>query len=367
MKKDIVISIIPIKKVDSVEWNQFLQNTSDSTYFCTADWWKTFDESYILQVRNHDKELIAGVPFRFISVLPVIGRFFKFSWLDSSVLVRSDNKTEDNVRLKEEVFNYLIRHFKSSGVVVMYISTKTRSHDKILFKQIFNVVEKAATIIVDLTKSEEEIFNSFAKNKRKLVRKAQKLGLEIKIMEGEAGFPLIPDYCYLQEKLFEHKSKTYSNIYFKDEAHLKSLLTSFDKTYIVMAYQGDTPIVGNIMVSHKKSLYAYLGASDNYLNRKTNAATLLKYEIFMFAKKNGYESYDYGGIPVIPPDPSDSLYGVYMFKLDFGGERWEFDCSSYAIRKYRYRIVWRLRKFETNPFAIKVYNFLKRGRSNKFE
>lgn len=361
MKKDVFINIIPIKKVDNVEWNQFLQNTSDSTYFCTVDWWNTFDESYLLQVRNHEKKLIAGVPFRFVSVLPVIGRFFKFSWLDSSVLVNNNYNIDSHPWLKEKVFNYLIRHFKKSGVIVMYISTKTRSHDRAIFKRIFNIEEKSATIIVDLTRSEEEIFNSFAKNKQKLVRKTQKSGLEIKILEGRSGFPLIPDYCYLQNKLFEHKSKTYSNIYYKDEAHLKSILTSYDNTYIVMAYQNDKPIVGNIMVSHKKSLYAYLGASDVYLNRKTNAATLLKYEIFMFAKRNGYESYDYGGIPTIPPEPSDSLYGVYMFKLGFGGKRQEFDCSTYAIRKCRYRLVWWLRKFETHPLAVKAYNFLKRN------
>jgi len=79
MNKDISISINPIQKVNSKEWNQFLQNTSDSTYFCTTDWWSTFNESYILQVCNNDNKLIAGVPFRFVSVLPIIGRFFKFS------------------------------------------------------------------------------------------------------------------------------------------------------------------------------------------------------------------------------------------------------------------------------------------------
>lgn len=204
---------------------------------------------------------------------------------------------------------------------MMYISSKTRSNDKELFKQIFDKVEKNATIMVDLTRTEEEIFNSFAKNKRKLVKKAQKSGLEIKILEGEEGVSLIPDYCHLQKKTFEHKSKTYSSIYFKNETHLKSILTSADKAYIVMAYQDNEPIVGNIMVSHKKSLYAYLGASDNNLNRKTNASTLLKHEILKFAKNNDYESYDFGGIPFPLPEPTDNMYGVYMFKQGFGGEQ----------------------------------------------
>ena len=361
MKEDITINITSVKEVDNDEWNQFLQTTSESTYFCTADWWNTFEESYILQVRNNDDKLIAGVPFRFVSVLPLIGRFFRFAWLDSSVLVTNGYNANESALLKEQVFAYLIQHFKKSGIIVMNISTKTRSHDAPIFERIFKSTEKSATIIVDLKRSEEEIFMSFAKNKRKLVRKTQKLGLEIKILEGESGFSLVPDYCYLQNKLFEHKKKTYSSIYYKDEDHIKSILASHDKAYIIIAYQGDKPIVGNIMVAHKKSLYAYLGASDNKLNRKTNAATLLKYEIFMFGKRNGYESYDYGGIPYLVPEPTDSLYGVYMFKLDFGGERAEYDCSSYAIRKHRYRFVWWLRKFDTHPFAIKIYNFLKRN------
>lgn len=360
MNEDVIITIIPIKKVNVEEWNQFLQNTSESTYFCTVDWWSTFDESYIIQVRDHDEKLIAGVPFRFLSVLPLVGRFFKFSWLDSSVLVKDSYDKKDAIELKEKVFNFLINYLKKSNVIVMYVSTKTRSHDKILYKRIFKVAERSATIIVDLTRDTEEILNSLGKNKRKLINKAKETGVEIKIIEGKAGFSLISDYCLLQKKLFEHKSKTYSKIYYKTEAHLKSILSSFDKTYIVMAYKDGQPIVGNIMVSHKKSLYAYLGASDNKLNRVTNASTLLKYEIFKFGHNNGYENYDFGGIPIHPPDPSDSLYGVYMFKQGFGGEQREYDCSTYAIRKYRYQFVWWLRKFETHPLAIKVYSFLKR-------
>lgn len=53
-----------------------------------------------------------------------------------------------------------------------------------------------------------------------------------------------------------------------------------------------------------------------------------------------------------------------MFKQGFGGEQQVFDCTTYPIRKYRYRFVWWVRKFETNPYAIKVYNLLNKNRSN---
>lgn len=363
-KKEVVlidklkISITPIEAINADEWNQFLNTTSESTYFCTTDWWSTFEDSYVLQVRNHNGELVGGVPFRTLMVLPIIGKYFRFSWLDSSVLVNDNYGQTHVLEIKRAAFKYLIKYLDKINVIVMTISSKSQSMDEDLFQELFNSSEKCATFIVDLSQDEEEISKAFEKRKRNSIRKAEKMGVEIKILEGKAGFSLISDYCYLQNKLFEHKSNHYSNIYAKSEEYLKSILSSKQKTIIAIAYSEGQPVVGNILVSHKKTIYAYLGASDNVLNRATNASTLLEHECILYAKRKGYLSYDLGGIPAQTPNESDSLYGVYLYKKGFGGERHTFDCSGYTLRKYRYYFVWWLRKFETNPLAVKIYNFL---------
>jgi lipid II:glycine glycyltransferase (peptidoglycan interpeptide bridge formation enzyme) len=350
---------MPVRDVKKDEWSDFLTKTSESTFFCSIDWWSTFEDSFLLQVRSKTNELIAGVPFRIVNVVPLLGKFFKFCWLDSSVLVNQYHSGELITSVKEMVFEYLIEHLKALQVIVMFVSSKSRSHDEKIYKKLFNHSEKCATLIVDISKEDSEIFNSLEKRKKTSIRKALKMDVEVKILKGEAGFSLISDYCSIQNKLFEHKSKSYSDIHKKSKTYLKSILKSTESSYIAIAYYKGQPVVGDILVAHKKCLFGYLGASDYVLNKLTSASTLLEYEVMKFAKQEGYRTYDMGGIPVKKPDRTDSLYGIYLFKSGFGGVQHEFDCSTYAIRRHRYRFIWWLRKFETNTFAKRIYNIIK--------
>lgn len=352
------ITIQPIAAIDANEWNQFLNSTTESTFFCTIDWWNTFEDSYILQIRDEKDNLIGGVPFRTLSVLPIIGKYFKFSWLDSSVLVNDEFSHNESINIKRSAFKYLIKYLDRKGAIVMAISSKSQSLDEEIFNDLFKASEKCATFIIDLCRKEEDIFKTFEKRTRYSIRKAQKAGLDIKILEGESGLSLLPDYCLLQNRMYAHKRGSYSDIYAKSEEHLRSILLSKEKAYIAMAYFEGQPVAANIMVSHKRAVYAYLGASDNMLNRTTNASTLLESESLLYFKHKGYASYDLGGVPVQVPNSSDNLYGVYLYKRGFGGELFVFDCTSYMLRKRRYRFVWRLRKLETNAIARKIYNLL---------
>ena len=356
------ICISPIEEVSEEEWTQLLNQTAESTYFCTTNWWNVFENSYALQVRDGSGRLVGGVPFRIVSVLPIIGKFFRISWLDSSVLVTDNYSQAQVLDIKRAAFKYLIKYFDKVNVIAMTISSKSQSMDKELFRELFNSSEKCATFIVDLSRDEEDIFKAFEKRKRRSIRKARQAGVEIKILEEGAGLALIHDYCLLQNKMFEHKSNSYSNIYAKSEEHLKSILSPKQKAIIAIAYYEGEPVVGNILVSHKKTVHAYLGASDNLLNRATNASTLLEYECMLYAKHQGYVNYDLGGIPVQVPDKTDGLYGVYFYKKGFGGERFVFDSVVHKLHRYKYHFIWWLRKFENNSVARKVYNFLQRNK-----
>lgn len=360
MRNNFTIEFISIHDLDAKEWNNFLLSTSESTFFCTTDWWRTFDGTYILQIRDNNQLLVAGIPFRILSVIPLIGRYFKFCWLDSSALVNQNFEESEIYNLKKMAFESLIKYLRKSQVIVMIISSKTRSHDALLFKELFNNVEKSATLVLDLTKDVDEIVGLFSDDKKYSVRKAQRMGVKTKIFEGKTGTSLIPEYCRLQNKLFEHKGRSYSNIYYKSESYLNSILSaSSTKSYIAISYLNDQPVAGDVFVSYNKIIYNYLGASDYFLNRTSQASSLLQYDMIKFAKSSGYDTYDFGGIST-NPDPSDSLYGIYNFKKDFGGCRFEYDHASYILRKRRYWIIKKMRKYENHSVFRFIYNLLKK-------
>lgn len=359
MKNHISITIHPMNDVDEREWNDFLNKSSESTFFCTTGWWKTHKNVFILQVRDKENKLLAGVPFRILSVLPVLQKYFKSCWLDSSVLVSDALDAESRYNLKKKAFDFLLEHLKKNQIVNLTISSKTRSCDGDLFDESFGYSEKCATFVIDLNQDENDIFKSYSKGRKSSIKQAEKMGVEVRVKEGQSAFSIIPDYCYLENKLFDSKHKTYSDLYYKSESYLKSLLSSSDKSFVAIAYYNDKPVAGSIILVHKMSMYYYLGASDVVLNRETNASSFLKHQNIKFGMQMGYQTFDLGGIPAVPPEPSDSLFGVYKFKKDFGGERQEFDCSGYTIYPLRYRFLWKLRKFESSPLARRIYKLLK--------
>jgi lipid II:glycine glycyltransferase (peptidoglycan interpeptide bridge formation enzyme) len=365
MTENLTIRIIPINEIDDQEWNKFLLTTSESTFFCTTDWWRAFNDAYLLQIKNEKNELLAGIPFRILSVIPFVGRYFKFCWLDSSALVNQVFEESETYHLKKLTFDALIKYLRKTQVIVLFISSKAKSHDAKLYIDLGFNIEKCASLLLDITKDENEILKLFSNRNKETIRQAQKIGVQVKIFEGESALPYVYDYCKIQQKMFEHKKKSYSNIYFKSESYLiKILSSSYNKSYLALAYYNNQPAAGAVLISYNKILSWYLGASDYLLVKTSKASNLLQYEIIKYAKNKGFINYDFGGIPFnIDPsnsDPSINLNGVYKFKKSFGGDRCEYDHCNYVLRKYRYRFIWKLRKYENHPLASEVYRVFKK-------
>jgi lipid II:glycine glycyltransferase (peptidoglycan interpeptide bridge formation enzyme) len=350
---------MPIHEIDNQEWNKFLLTTSESTYFCTTDHWQTFNDAYLLQIRDEKNELIAGIPFRTQSVIPFIARFFKFCRVDSSALVNQAFNETEVYFLKKLTFLSLIKYLRKARAVFLFISPMTRSHDAMLLKELGFGNDRCATLNIDLTKDENEIFKSFSKGNKSSIHMAQKRGVQIKFFEGGTALTYVSDFCKLQDKLFENKRDSYSRISYKSESFLNNIFRStFTKSYIALAYYNNQPAAAAILISYNKLLYYYLGASDFLLTKDSNASNLLQYEIIKYAKTIDCINYDLGGIP-FSSDPSIQTYGVYKFKKSFGGVRSEYDIGNFVIRKYQYWIIRKLLKHQYHPIVRFGYKLLK--------
>ena len=351
------IQFVTIKNIDYIEWNKFLLTTTESTYFCTTDYLCSFTDTFFLLIRNPDREIIAGIPFRIQNVAPIIGRFFKFCRLDSSVLVNQSLDGNSIYFYKKLALVTLIDYLRKTNSVVLFISTMSRSQDGILYKEIGFMNDKCATFILDLSKSDTDIYKSFSKGNKSSIQSAIRKGVNIKIFEGNAAIPHISEFCRLQDKLFEYKRKSYSRVSYKSAAFINGILSSTNyRTFLGLAYFNGQPAASAIWISHKDVLYYYLGASDLLMTKESNASNLLQYEVIKYAKTIGYLFYDFGGIP-FSSDPSVETYGVYKFKKSFGGVRNEYDNGNYIINKHRYWLIKSLQKRLGHPiirFGLKV-------------
>lgn len=227
----------------------------------------------------------------------------------------------ENKELTSFVFKELKSYAKKKGVWFVRIrpDIKDRPYLWELFKS--NGLNPAPmhvhgenTLILDISKSEEEILMGMRKNTRYLIRKSLKEGYSVtsgkETERTERLFKLQKEtvkrhgFVGFKKKLFAKELEIFGN---DNQALLfeckrkKDLLASA----IIIFYAG-------------KAFYHFSGSSHSSL--KTNASYYLQWNIIRKAKELGMKYYDFWGIAA-RENPKHRFWGVTVFKRGFGGER----------------------------------------------
>ncbi len=172
-----------------------------------------------------------------------------------------------------------------------------------------------ATIEIDLTKNENELWNSLDKDARWGVNKAKKTGLEIEILNDEKSW------------------KTFYEIYKKTSKSgciIPLELKEVKEGDLFCCFLKDKLIAGAVVKIDGGKVILFLNASDHeYLNLQPN--NLLYWTIIIWAKKKGFKIFDLGGYQL---NAKGKLKNINKFKLRWGGE----------IKKYYV--------YSKNPFYI---------------
>lgn len=194
------------------------------------------------------------------------------------------------------------------------IYTLIESYDEIkipksqkIFKSIKSIIPRH-TNIINLSNSEEEIFNKMHPKGRYNIRLATKKGIIIQEETDIFNF-----YQILKETA--ERDKFYLNSF----EYYESMLRTLGKhAKLFMAYAQNVPVAGMLNTYFKNTATYYYGASSS-AHRNLMAPYLLQWHAIKDAKLNGYEYYDFLGV-ADPSNPKDLLKGVTYFKQKFGGE-----------------------------------------------
>lgn len=187
------------------------------------------------------------------------------------------------------------------------------------------------TIHIDLTASEDEIFQKFTEAKRRAVRRAIKNNIIVKQSNNINEFiklkkkqdlpfgfliqkdlqllwqSFFPKYvclllAYQQKKMtINTKNKYFNNIYYYSES-------------------GEHPLAGILLLFYNHAAY-YWQAAATKEGRRFFAPTLLVWEALKFAKMKGCKIFDFEGIyDERFPEATKNWQGFTKFKEGFGGE-----------------------------------------------
>jgi lipid II:glycine glycyltransferase (peptidoglycan interpeptide bridge formation enzyme) len=168
------------------------------------------------------------------------------------------------------------------------------------------------TVMIDLSKSEEELLESMRRQTRYEVRRAEKLGLQTAFSDSAASYD---EFYALQAATAKRqgfippsrKLLLAEREVFADEIRLYSAKTA----------EGETVAMGLIIFSGEEA--GYFEAASSNLARKLPGAYALQWQVIKDLKALGVKRYNLFGIA--PPNAKNHRFsGVTTFKTGFGGE-----------------------------------------------
>ena len=166
-------------------------------------------------------------------------------------------------------------------------------------------VQPSQTLILDLTKSEDEILQAMHQKTRYNIRLAEKKGVKI----VEAGADRFEEFWQLLTSTgdrdnFNLHGRSYYQAMLKTDSSFVKLLFA--------EYQGK-PLAGNLVVFFGDTATYIHGGSSNE-NREVMAPYAMQWQTIKLAKQAGYKYYDFHGID------ENKWPGVTRFKMGFGGQ-----------------------------------------------
>ncbi len=133
-----------------------------------------------------------------------------------------------------------------------------------------------------------------------------------------------------------------NNIYLNDIKYFKAVLNaqmyqskSPAEVMLLVAEWNDMPLASMFLViAEKRASYLY-GASSS-AHRNLMATYALQWEAINLAKQKGCTEYDMFGVSPTP-NPTHPLYGLYKFKVGFGGDLYHsLGCWDYPLMNDKY-------------------------------
>ena len=198
---------------------------------------------------------------------------------------------------------------------------------------------KFSTVIVDLKRSEEEIYTNFGKHTKKSIKKAIKEKLFIEESKE------IKEFYKRYLKFYETKKLTPSSFEEVKEENIALLFCKYKKK-----------IVGGLVLQlnySKEYPAAFLNFSyENYWKSCPN--DILYWEAIKWSKRNGYKIFDMGGCSL---KPRKNEVGITIFKRKYG-EIFEYEKEVSKYFYFKYKLV--------NSWIVfyKINNLLKNIRNN---
>lgn len=187
-------------------------------------------------------------------------------------------------------------------------------------------VQVPDTVVLDITRSEDELLAGMRPKWRYNIRLSQKKGVYVKDegIQGLRTFMNLYQETAKRDKIAIHSLSYYKTL-FETASEVSSLIEKealeVPKPYFslyVARHGGDA--LASIIVLHMGENATYLYGASSDKKRNVMPAYALQWYAITEAKKRGEKAYDFFGIPPEGYDASHPMAGLFLFKTGFGGD-----------------------------------------------
>ena len=268
---------------NGIEWNRFIieNNGSFLQSFEWGEFQKKFGEKiWRIEIKNGQEILLRA---------QIIQRRIKFKtyfYIPYGPVLREDIPA----RIKQEIFNLFFNEIsklaRKENAIFLRIEPVYDISDfqKFRARDLTERIQPRKTLILDLKKTEDQIFNNFNKRTKYNIRLAQRKGVEARVLD---------QYSKIFYELMD-KTKHRQGFRSHAEGRYKKLLdmeTKDFRTRLFLAECDNKIGVASIVVFFGKRAVSLHMASD-YEYRAKKMPDFLHWRKILFAKKAGYKEYD---------------------------------------------------------------------------
>ena len=192
------------------------------------------------------------------------------------------------------------------------------------------------TILMDLTKPDEELLAAMHPKTRYNIRLAEKHGLVIR--KEKSGEAISDFYKLLRQTAGRDRFNSHSKLHYQNLLMTFSYSAEYENVIFEARYDGQ--LAAAAIVNFCGGTATYLHGASDYSLRHLMAPYLLHWRIMQIARERGCQTYDLWGID------EARWPGVTRFKMGFGGERKFFPAAfDIVLRPFWYRLYTLIRRF----------------------
>lgn len=296
------------EKIDKRAWQTFVENHPDGNIFQTPQMYELYASTgkfkpVVIVALNQSGHIVG-------CLMSVIQREYRhlLGELTTRSIVFGGPLAENN---QPEIVDALLQCYnKVVGNKAIYTQFRNLI-DMSVYQNVFKkngfVFENHLDILLDLTKSPEELEQNLHKERKRNIAKAEKEGLEFRHLTDLNDIAYVVKLLkmtYLRVKI----PMSYEQLFVNSKDFLG------DHVHFFGAYLNDKMIAGQVRLYYKNLAYAWFSGSDSdFFHKRPN--DFLMWNVLLWSKENGYKMFDFGGAG----KPGVS-YGVRDYKLKYGGE-----------------------------------------------